>query len=166
MLKLADFPAVFFHICHGTQQAVVTPYRAYQNVWATISDRNELFEQFFFAKYLFMIYEEWTFVIKRGKKHGTVPKITVFPRPLSQLKWGIPQNRNSQNEGSLKIEIPKSRDPSKQEFLKWGKYTLLQFFARNIKLLSMFFSGTRWFTNSKLHRRIFNACSVGQIFDY
>ena len=30
---LADFPAVFFHICHGTQQAaVVTPYRAYQNV--------------------------------------------------------------------------------------------------------------------------------------
>ena len=30
--KLADFPAVFFHICHGTQQAVVTPYRAYQNV--------------------------------------------------------------------------------------------------------------------------------------
>ena len=29
---VADFPAVFFHICHGTQQAVVTPYRAYQNV--------------------------------------------------------------------------------------------------------------------------------------
>ena len=29
---LADFPAVFFHICHGTQQAVVTAYRAYQNV--------------------------------------------------------------------------------------------------------------------------------------
>ena len=23
--NLADFPAVFFHICHGTQQAVVTP---------------------------------------------------------------------------------------------------------------------------------------------
>ena len=44
---LADFPAVFFHICHGKQQAVVTPYRAYQNVWAIISDRNELFEQFF-----------------------------------------------------------------------------------------------------------------------
>ena len=29
---VADFPAVFFHICHGTQQAVVTAYRAYQNV--------------------------------------------------------------------------------------------------------------------------------------
>ena len=24
---VADFPAVFFHICHGTQQAVVTAYR-------------------------------------------------------------------------------------------------------------------------------------------
>ena len=33
---VADFPAVFFHIsfgiCHGTQQAVVTAYRVYQNV--------------------------------------------------------------------------------------------------------------------------------------
>ena len=31
-LGVADFPAVFFHICHGTQQAVVTAYREYQNV--------------------------------------------------------------------------------------------------------------------------------------
>ena len=35
--NLADFPAVFLHIsyfdiCHEIQQAVVTPYRAYQNV--------------------------------------------------------------------------------------------------------------------------------------
>ena len=45
-VQLADFPAVFFHICHGTQQAVVTLYRAYQNVWAIISDRNELFDKY------------------------------------------------------------------------------------------------------------------------
>ena len=48
---LADFPAVFFHIslgiCHGTQQAVVTAYRVYQNVWTSISGRNERFEPFF-----------------------------------------------------------------------------------------------------------------------
>ena len=48
---LAGFPAVFFHIslgiCHGTQQAVVTAYRVYQNVWTSISGRNERFEPFF-----------------------------------------------------------------------------------------------------------------------
>ena len=47
---LADFPAVFFHIsfgiCHGTQQAVVTAYRVYQNVWTSISGRNERFGPF------------------------------------------------------------------------------------------------------------------------
>ena len=43
--------AVFFHIslgiCHGTQQAVVTAYRVYQNVWTSISGRSERFEPFF-----------------------------------------------------------------------------------------------------------------------
>ena len=29
---LADLPAVFFKLCHGTQQAVVTAYRVYKNV--------------------------------------------------------------------------------------------------------------------------------------
>ena len=36
------------------------------------------------------------------------------------LKWGIPQNRNFQIEGSLKIEISKMRDPSKWKFPKRG----------------------------------------------
>ena len=41
--------------------------------------------------------------------------------PVSKfLKWGIPQNRNFQIEGSLKIEISKIRDPSKWKFPKRG----------------------------------------------
>ena len=70
------------------------------------------------------------------------------------LKWGIPPNRNSQMEGSLQIEIPKTREV----------YTTI--FLQEISSYYQCFSGTGRFTNSKLHRRIFNACSVGQIFDY
>ena len=62
---------------------------------------------------------------KTAQKTGKNPiKTCLFHACPKFLKWGIPQNRNSQNEVSLKTEIPKSsldsRDPSKQEFLKWG----------------------------------------------
>ena len=93
---LADFPAVFFHICHGTQQAVVTPYRAYQNVWAPISDRNELFEPFFFAKYPCLTFEKWTLVIilcqgvHRRRLGGRFcsPWCDCSPFPGWTRKWG------------------------------------------------------------------------------
>ena len=68
-------------------------------------------------------------------------KITVFIT-LGHLA------QNSWNKGSLKSRIPKIRDPSFQEFPKWGipqimnswneGSILFQFFARNIKLLSIF----------------------------
>ena len=58
-------------------------------------------------------------------------------------------------ENATEIEIPKRRDV----------YTT-PVFCKKYQAIINVFSGTRWFTNSKLHRRIFNACSVGQIFDY
>ena len=45
------------------------------------------------------------------------------------LKWGIPQNRNFQNEGSLKMEISKTRDPSNQEFMNMKPYVLMSTFV-------------------------------------
>ena len=50
------------------------------------------------------------------------PSKTEFPN------GGIPPNRNSKKEGSLLFGIP-----------IWREVTLLQFFARNVKLLSMLY---------------------------
>ena len=58
---------------------------------------------------------------KQHKKQAKPLLKPVFFMPVSKfLKWGIPQNRNFQIEGSLKIEISKMRDPSKWKFLKRG----------------------------------------------
>ena len=48
---------------------------------------------------------------KNRTKNWVKPQKKLFVSCLSQDSW---------NEGSLKIEIPKMRDPSKQEFLKRG----------------------------------------------
>ena len=58
---------------------------------------------------------------KTAQKQAKTLLKPVFFMPVSKfLKWGIPQNRNFQIEGSLKIEISKMRDPSKWKFPKRG----------------------------------------------
>ena len=51
---------------------------------------------------------------KSGRKTELdLQKKTVCFLPVPEfLKWGIPQNGNFQIEGSLKMEISKTRDPS------------------------------------------------------
>ena len=58
-----------------------------------------------------VIYIKTVLKEKNGTKNGAKPPKNLFVLCLSQNSW---------NEGSLKIEIPKMRDPSKQEFLKRG----------------------------------------------
>ena len=66
-----------------------------------------------FLKYPCHVHEDWLDG-KIGTKHWVRPpkKPVCFMSVSKFLKWGIPQNRNFQNEGSLKMEISKTRDCS------------------------------------------------------
>ena len=75
-----------------------------------------------FLKYPCHVHEDWLDGKIGTKNWVRPPKKPVCFMPVSKfLKWGIPQNRNFQIEGSLKIEISKMRDPSKWKFPKRGK---------------------------------------------
>ena len=67
-----------------------------------------------FSKYLCHVHKD-CLEAKTGTTNWVKPpKKELFVSCIPEfLKWGIPQNGNFQNEGSLKMEISKTRDPSK-----------------------------------------------------
>ena len=85
------------------------------------SDQKKQAKTNIFSKYPCHVHKDCLEAKNGTKNLMKPPKKPVCFVPLSPLA------QNSWNEGSLVLEISKTRDPSFWKFLKRGKYTLLQF---------------------------------------